>query len=389
MAAIIGIGHTNYTRDSGRSEWQLAAEAVTAAAQDAGLPLDRVDGLIRYGADNVNEAMLAEALGLDLRYHSQVGFGGQSAAAVVTHAAAAVATGLARVVVCYRSLNGRSGARYGRAERRIAPSSQDETVTATGRMVPQGAFAGPYGLLAPGQVMALWAQRYAYEAGIGTAELSEALGAIAIGQRQHARRNPHAIMRHKALDRATYDASRYISDPLRLYDFCLETDGAAAIVVAGPDLARQVGHQPAWVLAGQQSLSEESMEIYTEPGNGPDHRRRSAELFASAGLLPSDVRVAQLYDASTIMVLLSLEGYGFVEPGRAWRHVLDHGIAPGSPLAVNTGGGHLSEGYVHGFNHLIEAVRQLRGTSVNQVERAEVVLVGVAGTSAVILGTSS
>ena len=385
-AAVVGLGNTEYSTDSGRTEWQLAIEAVTTAVADAGLELRDVDGLIRYSADHVNEAMLAETLGLDLGYHSQVGFGGQSAAAVVGHAAAAIEAGLASVVVCYRSLNGRSGMRYGRAERRIDAGAENRTVEATGRMAPQGAFAGPYGLLAPGQVMALWAARYAYEAGIGADELTTALGTIAVTQRSFANRNPDAIMRAKPLDLDSYRGSRFIAEPLRLFDFCLETDGAAAIVVAGPDLATRGRHRPAWVLAAQQALREESMEVYTELGNGPDHRRRAAELFATAGVAPSDLRVAALYDASTIMVLLSLEGYGFVEPGTAWRHLRDHGMGLDAPLAVNTAGGHLSEGYVHGFNHLLEAVRQIRGDSPNQVADADVVLMGAAGASGVIFG---
>jgi acetyl-CoA acetyltransferase len=384
-AAIVGIGHTDYSTDSGRTEWHLALEAIRAALRDAGIAPADVDGLIRYSSDNVNEAMVAEALGIDLRYHSQVGFGGQSAAAVVGHATAAVASDLASVVVCYRSLNGRSGTRYGRAERRI-DAGADDVVVARGRMAPQGAFAGPYGLLAPGQVMAMWASRYAHDAGIDRDELSRALGTIAVTQRDFARRNPHAIMRDKPLDLDGYLASRYISEPLRLFDFCLETDGAAAVVVAAPDVATRGPHPPAWVLAAQQALREESMEVYTELGNGPDHRRRAAELFAAAGVAPTDVRVAALYDASTIMVLLSLEGYGFVPPGEAWRHLREHGIGVGSPLAVNTAGGHLSEGYVHGFNHLLEAVRQVRGTSTSQVPDADVVLMGAAGASGVLLG---
>jgi acetyl-CoA acetyltransferase len=384
-AAVVGIGTTGYTSNSGRTEWQLATEAVASAIADAGLSAGDVDGVIRYSADEVNEAMLAETLGFDLRYHSQVGFGGQSAAAVVGHAAAAIATGLASVVVCYRALNGRSGTRYGRAERRIA-TGDGQLVVAAGRMAPQGAFAGPYGLLAPGQVMALWATRYAHEAGIDLDELGAALGTIAVTQRAFANRNPDAIMRDKPLDLDTYYRSKWISEPLRLFDFCLETDGAAAVVIASPDVARRAPHPPAWILSAQQALREESMEVYTELGNGPDHRRRAAELFAAAGVQPSDLRVAALYDASTIMVLLSLEGYGFVEPGTAWRHLRDHGMGLDSPLAVNTAGGHLSEGYVHGFNHLLEAVRQIRGDSSSQVAGADVVLMGAAGASGVIFG---
>lgn len=383
-AAVVGVGHTEYSRDSGRSEWQLAIEAVRIAITDAGLEPAQVDGLIRYSADNVNEAMLTETLGLPLRYHSQVGFGGQSMAAVVGHAAAAISAGLASVVVAYRSLNGRSGARYGRAERRIGDDATH--AVATGRMAPSGAFAGPYGLLAPGQVMAMWATRYAHEAGIDADTLSAALGGIAVCQRGYANNNPDAIMREHILDLDGYLASRWISEPLRLNDFCLETDGAAAVVIAAPHVVARTPHPPAWILAAQQSLREESMEVYTELANGPEHRAAADRLLADAEVGPADIDVAALYDASTIMVLLSLEGYGLCGVGEAWRSLTEHGSADEPLVPFNTSGGHLSEGYVHGFNHIIEAVRQLRGTSPNQIDRVETVLLGAAGASGVVLG---
>ena len=386
-AAVVGIGSTDYTKRSGRTEWALAVEAITHALADAGIDHGDVDGVIRYASDSTNEAMLAETFGWSLRYHSQVGFGGQSAAAVLGHAAAAIAGGLARVVVCYRSLNGRSSTRYGRAERRLGDGGAGpELVPASGRMAPQGAFTAPYGLLAPAQVMALWASRYAAESGIDRDTLSAALGRIAVDQRAYANANPDAFFHDQPLDAVAYSGAPWIAEPLRLYDLCLETDGAAAVVVAAPDVVAAVERPPAWILASQQALREESMELYSEPVNGAQHRADAARLFHDAGVAVDDFAVVQLYDASTIMVLLSLECYGLVPPASAWRHVIDEGIGPSAGLGVNTSGGHLSEGYVHGFNHLLEAVRQLRGTSSNQRADVDVTLVGAAGASGVVLG---
>lgn len=382
-AAIAGVGQTAFSRSSEQSEWSLALEAILAACDDAGIDPSSIDGIVRYSQDRVSEAQIATALGLDLRYHGQVGFGGQSAAAVVAQAAAAVATGLASVVLCYRALNGRSGVRYGRAERSI--DTAGDLQFADGVRVPSGEFSGPYGLLSAGQVMALWAQRYAHEVGIDDEQLGEALGSIAVGQRAHAARNPRALMGARPLDLDTYRQARMISRPLRLFDLCLETDGAGALLVVAPDRARDTRRTSVFVQAASQALYAEAMEVYTEPMNGPAHRREADRLFAEAGVECSDIDVAMLYDASTIMVLLQLEGYGFVGPGEAWQHVIQQGIDVGSPLPVNTSGGHLSEGYLHGINLAIEAARQLRGDAANPVPDAEVALFGAAGASGVVL----
>ena len=382
--AIVGVGQTTLTRNSGRSEWNLALEAILAATSDAGIDPGQIDGIVRYSQDRVSEAQVAEALGLELRYHSQVGFGGQSAAATVAHAAAAVATGLASVVLCYRALNGRSGIRYGRAERSIAAEGAAPSY-AEGVRVPSGELSGPYGLLSPGQVMALWAQRYAHEAGIDEDQLIRALGAIAVGQRSHAARNPNALMGGRPLDFDTYRASRVISTPLRLFDLCLESDGAGALLVTSAERARDTRHGPVFILSASQALHAEAMDVYGELANGPAHRADAQRLFGEAGLTASDVDVAMLYDASTIMVLLQLEGYGFAPPKQAWRHLIEHGIDLDSPIPVNPSGGHLSEGYLHGMNLLREAVEQLRGDAANQVSDAEVALFGAAGASGVVL----
>jgi acetyl-CoA acetyltransferase len=177
-----------------------------------------------------------------------------------------------------------------------------------------------------------------------------------------------------------------ISTPLRLFDLALESDGAAAVVVAAPSVAAGLSRPGVRVVAATASLFPyaESISVYGELRNGPQYRQVGRRLLATAGLGPADIAAAMIYDATTISVLLGLEAYGFCDPFTAWRAVTEHGIGPASPLPVNTSGGHLSEAYVHGMNLLTEAVRQCRGESANQVSRSGPVLVS-SGPSAVVL----
>lgn len=383
-AAVVGIGQTEYSRGSGRDEWSLAVEAVGAALADSGIDPDDVDGLVHYSYDATDEAMLVRSFGWRLRWYSQTAYGGLGAPVQLAHAAAAVASGAARVVVCYRSLNGYSGTRYGRAERTLGDGVADRA--ARGDRAPSGAFTGPYGLLSPGQVMALWARRYQWDAGIAEDELIAALGRVAVDQRAYARRNPAAVLRDRPLDQAAYLDGRMIATPLRLYDLALETDGAAAVVVAGVDVARAAQQQPVWVRASTAALFPyaESISLYGELRNGPSYRAVADRLYADAGVTGAGLAAAFVYDATTISVLLGLEAYGLTPVHEAWRSVTEHGLGPGAPVPVNTNGGHLSEAYVHGINLLIEAVRQCRGTSANQSPRSGPVLFS-SGPSAVVL----
>jgi acetyl-CoA acetyltransferase len=382
---VVGVGESEYARGTDRSEWELAVTAVSRALADAGLTAGDVDGLVRYSYDEVDEAMLVRSLGLRLRYYSQTGYGGLGAPAVLAHAYAAVASGLARVVICYRSLNGWSRTRYGRAERTLGQGGPADVIAA-GDRAPSGAFAAPYGLLSPGQVMALWAREYQWRAGLTDVQLAAALGRVAIDQRRYAAGNPRAIMRDRPLDEGGYLAGRMISTPLRLFDLALESDGAAAVVVAAPSVAARLERPGVRVLAATAGLFPyaESISVYGELRNGPEYRRVGRELLRDAGVRPGDIAAAMIYDATTISVLLGLEAYGFYEPFTAWRGVTEHGIGPASPLPVNTSGGHLSEAYVHGMNLLAEAVRQCRGESASQVSRSGPVLVS-SGPSAVVL----
>ncbi len=389
-AAIAGIGQTAYAKALPASAWELAVEAVLAACADAGVDVADVDGMCRFTApfETVSEAMLVRSLGIrELTFFAQAPHGGEALGAVVAHAAAAVSAGLAKVVVIYRALSQSKGGRFGRADgadRGAAAVSADIVVPEQDNL----SFAWPYGLISPGQLFALWARRYAAVHGLTDEDLTRTLGTIAITQRQYANSNPAAMMRDRKLDWQTYRSARMISEPLRLFDLCLENDGACALVVTSAEVARRLRGDPVYVLSATQTLTpyREPMGIYTGgemlelfPPSVADR------LFGHAGVTRKDVDVAELYDATSYMTLRSLESYGFAADGAGWRYVLEQGTGPDSPLPVNTHGGHLSEAYLHGLNGLIEAVRQLRGTACTQVPGAEVALVGAPAGGAMIL----
>jgi len=389
-AAIAGIGQTAYAKALPPTAWELAVEAVLAACADAGVDVADVDGMCRFTApfETVSEAMLVRALGIrELSFFAQAPHGGEALGAVVAHAAAAVSAGLANVVVVYRALSQSKGGRFGRADR--GGSGGDGP--AADVVVPEQdnlSFAWPYGLMSPGQLFALWARRYASVHGLSDEDLTRTLGTIAITQRQYANSNPAAMMRDRKLDWDTYRNARMISEPLRLFDLCLENDGACAFVVTSAETARTLRDDPVYVLSATQTLSpyREPMGIYT----GGEMLElfppaAAARLFDQAGVTGKDIDVAELYDATSYMTLRSLESYGFAADGAGWRYVLEQGTGPDSPLPVNTHGGHLSEAYLHGMNGILEAVRQLRGTACNQVAGAEIALVGAPAGSATIL----
>jgi acetyl-CoA acetyltransferase len=386
-AAIAGIGQTAYAKALPPAAWELAVEAVLAACADAGVDVADVDGMCRFTApfETVSEAMLVRALGIrELSFFAQAPHGGEALGAVVAHAAAAVSAGLANVVVVYRALSQSRGGRFGRADRGAGESATDIVVPEQDNL----SFAWPYGLMSPGQLFALWARRYATVHGLTDEDLTRTLGTIAITQRQYANSNPAAMMRDRKLDWETYQNARMISEPLRLFDLCLENDGACAFVVTSAERARALRDDPVYVLSATQTLSpyREPMGIYTGGEMLELFPPAAADrLFGQAGVSRKDIDVAELYDATSYMTLRSLESYGFAADGAGWRYVLDHGTGPDSPLPVNTHGGHLSEAYLHGMNGILEAVRQLRGTACNQVAGAEVALVGAPAGSATIL----
>jgi acetyl-CoA acetyltransferase len=375
-AAIVGIGQTEFAKQIDRPESQLAAEAVVAALSDAGIAPGEVDGLSSYTLETTDEVTLAKSIGAgDVTYFSQVGYGGGAGCATIGHAAMAIATGQADVVVAWRS------------RKRGAASSRPWAAAPSNLHVP-GQWTRPSGLLRPVDEVAMLARRYMYEYGGTRAHLAE----VAMAIRAHANRNPAALMYERTMSLDDYMASRFISEPLCLFDNCLETDGALAVVLVSAERAKDCPHPPALVHAFAQGLNRqhETMVNYyrDDPLTGPAWAC-AQKLWSQSAFGPDEVDVAQIYDAFTPLILLSLEGYGFCGRGEAGDFVAEGNLKWGSgSLPTNTSGGGLSEAYVHGFNLITEGVRQIRGTSTCQVEGARTSLVtsgeGVP-TSAVLL----
>ncbi|MET8297151.1 lipid-transfer protein [Streptomyces sp. NPDC005180] len=374
-AAIAGIGATEFSKDSGRSELKLAVEAVHAALEDAGLAPADVDGMVTFTMDTSPEITVAQAAGIgELSFFSRIHYGGGAACATVQQAALAVATGVAEVVVCYRAFNERSGRRFGSGVQQREPSAEGAAL----------GWSLPWGLLTPASWVAMTAQRYLH-----TYQLTpEVFGHVAVTGRRHAANNPAAYFYGKPITLADHAASRWIVEPLRLLDCCQETDGGQALVVTTAERARDLRQKPAVITAAAQGAGrhQEGMtSFYRDDLTGlPEMGVVARQLWRTSGLRPSDIDVAILYDHFTPFVLMQLEEFGFCGPGEA----ADFTAAGALPL--NTHGGQLGEAYLHGMNGIAEAVRQLRGTSVNQLPGAGHVLV-TAGTgvptSGLVLGT--
>ncbi|MFF6885099.1 lipid-transfer protein [Streptomyces sp. NPDC012421] len=373
-AAVAGIGATAFSKDSGRSELSLAVEAVRAALDDAGLVPGDVDGLVTFTMDTNPEITVAQAAGIgELTFFSRVHYGGGAACATVQQAALAVAAGVAEVVVCYRAFNERSGRRFGSGVQQREPSAE-------------GAALGwqlPFGLLTPASWVAMAAQRYLHTYGL----TPEVFGHVAVTDRRYAATNPAAWFHGKPITLADHAASRWIAEPLRLLDCCQETDGGQAIVVTTPERARDLRHPPAVVLAAAQGAGrkQEAMTSFYRDGltGLPEMSVVARQLWRTSGLRPADIDVGILYDHFTPFVLMQLEEFGFCGPGEGGEFVA------AQALPLNTHGGQLGEAYLHGMNGIAEAVRQLRGSSVNQIPGASRVLV-TAGTgvptSGLVLG---
>lgn len=383
--AVVGIGTTEYTKRSGVSPTALAAEAALNAIADAGLDPADVDGFVRSDYDEASAVALADALGVDdIAYWGQTGPGGSGPCAMVGQAVAAITSGQAETVVVYRALNGRSGRRLGKG------------VSVQGGVGGASSYLelfSPYGVTSPGQFFAMIARRHMNELGL----TQEALAEIAMVCRRRANANPAAQMFDRELTLEDYYASRMISDPLRLFDFCLETDGAAALVVTSAERARDLAQKPALIRSVAQGTGVRVGPGQMYPvlmGESLDHltsRRTAQRLYERAGLAPSDVDVAQIYDCFTVTVYLQLADYGFCKPDEVSAYIESGALDLGGPIPINTAGGQLSESYIHGMNHIVEGVRQIRGTSTSQVPGAEVSLVTSApppGASALLLVAS-
>lgn len=383
QTAVAGIGATEFSKKSGRSELQLAAEAVSAAIDDAGLKPSDVDGLVTYTGDTNEEIHVARSVGIgDLTHYSRVHYGGGAACSTIQQAAMAVTSGAAEVVVAYRAFNERSGRRFG------AGSSNPSQTSA-------GLFSGWYstfGFMTPASWVAMFAQRYMHEYGATSADF----GAVSVADRKHAATNPKAWFYEQPITIEEHQASRWIVEPLHLLDCCQETDGGQAVLVTTAERARDLPHMPVIIAAaasGSAAGQESMTSYYREDISGlPEMGLVAEQVWAQSGLTPADIDTAVIYDHFTPFVFPQLEEFGFCGRGEAKDFVTGGNIEIGGGLPVNTHGGQLGEAYLHGMNGIAEAARQIRGTAVNQVEDVTNVLV-TAGTgvptSAIVLSTES
>jgi acetyl-CoA acetyltransferase len=363
-ACVVGIGETAYVRKpgSGMSTLALQLRAAVAAIEDAGLAPRQIDGILPFPNLGHAESFAANLGCENLRFQSIVWMGGAAPVASLRVAAAALREGLADYVLIPAGWNGYSGSRA------------RQTVSEDVSSLPGGAIARdyylPFGFTAPPQWYAVIARRHMHEFGTRP----EQLGAIAVAMRKHAQRNPRAVMHGRPLTLEDYLASPMLADPYRVLDCCLETDGAAAVVVTTAERARDLGKKPVFLMsaaAGQPCPADEIT-------NRKDLFRTglslaAPEAFAQAGIAPRDVDFAEIYDCFTFEVLQQLEEAGFCKRGEGGAFVEGGRIELGGELPVNTHGGLLSEAHVLGMSHVVEAVRQLRGEAgERQVEGAEI-----------------
>jgi acetyl-CoA acetyltransferase len=363
--AVVGIGETTYYRHgkSPDAEFKLALKAILAACGDAGLDPREIDGFASYSDDRSEASRLAAALGLPRLRAAimQWGGGGGGCCAAVANGAAAIAAGLSECVVVFRSLAQGQHGRFGR-------------VQGIDTVAGEKAYLMPYGVLAPPQRFAMRVRRFMHEHGVR----QEALRAIALASYHHAQANPRAVMYGKPLDAAKYDASRWIAEPLHMYDCCMENDGAAALVLVPVERAKEFRNAPVYVMAAAAGSGYRTGAIpHASPRYGSASFDTVApDLYRMAGIGPTDIGVVQSYENFTGGVAMALAEHGFFKPEDANEFLtLENLVAPSGRLPLNTSGGNLAECYMHGFELVLEAVRQVRGTSTSQATRNDVALV--------------
>ncbi len=373
---VAGIGQTEFTKYGviTRPEFQLAVEAILAACEDAGISPSQIDGFASYSNDRNDPARLAHALGIPEFGFSamQWGGGGGGGSAAVGNAAAAIHAGYANYVVVYRALAQGQFGRFGQS-------------SASGRMTGGFAWETPYGVIAPVAWYAAQVRRHMHDYGT----TSRQMGHVAVASSKHAQHNPRAVMYGRPITLEDHQNSRMIADPLRLLDCCLESDGSVAVILAPAERARDLKQKPVYIGGvSQGSGHRQSLGMganYREGYTTANFSEVAARLYRMAGMGPSEIDVAQVYENFTGMVLMSLEDHGFCERGGGGpfveggriehKKVAEAGAPYAGELPINTAGGNLAEGYIHGFELITEAVRQVRGTSTLQVDGARTCLV--------------
>jgi acetyl-CoA acetyltransferase len=378
--AIAGIGQTEFSRHAGRTELQLASEAIVAACADAQIDVGAVDGLVSYTIDPVEETELVRSVGLqEIGYSARVPYGGGGSIGVLMHAAASVASGVADVVVVYRAVRARSGtARFGGAKVAVNAGNTHSGTTAS-------QWCTPHGVLTPASWIALNATRYMHQYGATSGDFGRAV----VQLRTYATTNPDAWGYQRPMTLADHQASRWIAEPcIRMFDCCQETDGAIALVVTSKERAAAMPHPPVGIaaVAGAGLFEQEIATDHYRPDLAVMDSSvvLARRLFDDAGFRRDEIDLAMIYDAFSPILFMQLEALGFCGFGEAKDFVGDGNLAPGGALPCNTNGGLIGEGYIHGLNLVTEAVRQIRGTAANQLPTVDVALVSASRTGAVL-----
>ena len=379
--AIVGIGQTRFGKGFAESEEELACQAIKMALDDAGIDPSEVDAISSYSLQTSEEEEIARDLGFnDLTFFSRTPAGGGGGCATVGHVAMAVALGQAKVAVAYRSRK-----RSGKASRMWAGTA-DRVAS------PRQMWTSPFGHVRPSDDVAFLARRYMHDYGA----TREHFANIALAFRKHANRNPHAVMRDRPMTREEYMNARWISEPLCLFDCCLETDGALAVVVVSAERAKDCKGKPAYIHSFGQGISKGSSMMFGYRAPDPYYTQAHAcakVLWEGSDFKPGDVDVAQIYDCFTFTVIVTLEDYGFCAKGEGGPFAASGALGRGGALPTNTGGGELSAYYMWGMTPVSEGVIQTRGQGGGrQVDDHDLVLVsGNGGTldhhGSLILGT--
>ena len=359
--AVTGVGETAYSKNSGKSVVALQMEASLKAIADAGLKPTDIDGVIPYGNLDVVAEEFITNLGIqDLRFSATTPLGGASCVAAIQAAVSALVTGVANHVLIPIGRNGSSGERIGA---RAADLPQFRTI---------GEFEMPSGNIAPPQIYAHMARRHMEMYGTTSRQLAE----IAVTVRSNAILNDNAVMQ-KPMTIEDHQNSRMISDPLRLFDCCLESDGGAAVVISTTERAKDLAHKPIYIMGVAEGHPDSPSAITQRPDITTLGTAKAApRAFGMAGVTPKDIDVAEIYDCFTYIEMCQLEDLGFCKKGEGGDFVSNGRIALDGELPINTHGGLLSQSHIIGMNHVCELVKQLRGTGGKaQVANAEVGLV--------------
>jgi len=377
-AVIAGIGQTEFSKESGRSEQQLAAECIKLALDDAGIAAADVDGVVTFTLDNSDDVSTMRSLGFDqLNYISRLPHGGGASVATLAHAQAAILSGTSEVVVIWRAMNERSQYRFGQPQQEIPVNASGSTFAE---------WCMPFGAQSPASWEGVVAQRYMHQYGA----TNEDFGQVSVVLRKHAATNPNAWFYEKPITIEDHQASRWVVAPaIRLLDCCQESDGGVAIIVTTPERAKDLKQTPVYLRGAVQRLPFEH-EIISDYYYADDLTRQSIysttsrDLKQQSGIAPKETQVAMIYDNFTPQIFSQLEGYGYCGVGESKDYVKDGHLEldGSSPLSPN--GGHIGEGYIHGLNLMTEGIRQVRGTAANQVKNVESVFLGAGVGGAII-----